>query len=78
MFSSQREPLTGWGAEEGGRAEIRRGGSLEVGATQGKSKRGSRTTSGWSWVAGRRLEEAAPRREAAGGELSRDGGALGS
>ena len=68
--------LAGWGTEEGGRAEILRGGSPEVGAPQWKSKRGSRTTSGWSWVAGRRLEEAAPRKGAAGGELSHGGGAL--
>ena len=44
-------------------------------ARLGKMERASRTTSRRPWVAGRRLEEAAPRRGAAGGELSCDGGA---
>ena len=42
----------------------------------GKMERASRTTYRRPWVAGRRLEEAAPRRGAAGGELSHGGGAL--
>ena len=75
-ISSQRRSLAGLGTEEEGRGFSRRGEAPAVGAPLGKSERGPRTTSRRSWVARRRLEEAAPRRGAAGGELSHGGGAL--
>ena len=45
-------------------------------ARLGKMERASRTTYRRPWVAGRRLEEAAPQRGAAGGELSHGGSTL--
>ena len=76
LFSFNPRSLVGPGTEEGRAALFRRGEAPEVEARLGKMERASRTTSRRPWVVGRRLEEAAPRRGAAGGELSHGGGAL--
>src|SRR6185312_17498174 len=74
--SSQRGSLDGKGTEEVGRSFSRRGEAPAAWDRWGRGTRRSSRTCWWPWVAGRRLEEAAPRRGAAGGELSHGGGAL--